>query len=64
MLQDAVRDSPKYIKVAAIVNMSILISVAATWLGLCIAAVIQTRELLRYLRKRTSAPQRTAFIGV
>jgi len=64
MLQDAVRDSPKYLKVAAIVNMSILISVASTWLGLCIAAILQTREFLRSVRKRISAPQRSAFIGV
>jgi hypothetical protein len=54
LLQDAVRDSPKYIELAAIVNMSILISVAGTWLGLCIAVPIQTWEFLKHLRQRSS----------
>ncbi len=62
--QYAVRDSPKYFKLVAIVNVSILISVAATWLGLCIAAIAQTWQFLRYLRKRASAPQCTASIEV
>jgi hypothetical protein len=57
VLADAVRDSAKYLKVVAIVNVSLLISVAATWLGLCIATVIQTWEFLRYLRKRVSPPR-------
>jgi hypothetical protein len=61
--QYAVRDSPKYFKLVAIVNVSILISVAGAWLGLCIAAIVQTWEFLRYLRKRTSAPQRIASLG-
>jgi len=62
-LQDAVRESPKYIKIAAIVNVSILISVGGAWLGLSIAAVVQTWEFLRYLRNRTSAPRQIASIG-
>jgi hypothetical protein len=63
LLQDAVRDSPKYFKLVAIVNVSILASVAFTWLGVCIAAIIQTWVFLRYLRNRVSAPQHTASIG-
>jgi hypothetical protein len=64
LLQDAVRDSAKYSKLVAIVNVSILASVAFTWLGVCIAAIIQTWEFLRYLRKRVSGtPQHTASIG-
>jgi hypothetical protein len=62
-LQDVVRDSPKYIEIAAIVNVSILVSVAGAWLGLCIAAIVQTWGFLRYLRKRTSAPPQIASIG-
>ena len=54
VLADAVRDSAKYLKVVAIVNLSLLISVAATWLGVCIATIVQTWALLRYLRKRPS----------
>lgn len=57
VLADAVRDSAKYIKVAAIVNVSLLVSVAGIWLGLCIASIIQTWALLMYLRKRPSSPR-------
>jgi hypothetical protein len=54
VLEDAVRDSPKYIRVAAIVNVSILVSLASAWLGVCIAGIVQTWEFLGYLRKRIS----------
>jgi hypothetical protein len=63
VLQDGVRDAPKYFKLVAIVNVSLLVSVASTWLGMCIATVIQTWAFLRYLRNRISAPQRAAAIG-
>jgi len=64
VLQDAVRDSPKYFKLVAIVNVSILISVAGAWLGLSIAAIAQTWAFLRYLRKRMSSPPQIASVGV
>lgn len=63
VLQDAVQDSPKYFKLAAIVNVSILASVVCTWLGVCIAAIIQSWEFLRYLRKRVSGTQQPASFG-
>jgi hypothetical protein len=59
----AVTNSAQYIRVAAIVNASIIISLASAWLGLSIAGVIQTWAFLRYLRKRTSLAQRSAPIG-
>jgi hypothetical protein len=52
VLTDAARNSAQYIRVAAIVNVSILISLASTWLGLSIAGVIQTWQFLQYLRKK------------
>lgn len=61
--QYAVRDSPKYFKLLAIVNVSVLISVGATWLGMCIAIVAQTWEFMRYLRTRRSAAPRTIQAG-
>ena len=64
LLRDAVRDSPKYFKLVAIVNVSALISVAGTWLGLCIATVIQTGVFLRYLSKRPSSAYRIAPLGL
>jgi len=57
VLEDAVRNSPKYFKLVAIVNVSLLISVASTWLGVGIAAVIQIWALLRYLRNRPLPPR-------
>ncbi len=63
VLQDAVQDSAKYSKLVAIVNVSILASVAFTWLGVCIAAIIQTWVFLSYLRKRVSGAQQPAHFG-
>lgn len=63
VLQDAVRNSPKYFQLAGIVNVSILASIVFAWLGVCIAAVLQIWEFLRYLRKRASGLQRSPSIG-
>ena len=63
VLQDAVRDSRHYIEIAAIVNVSILLSVAGTWLGLCIATIVQTWVFLNYLRQRSSHAQRAATVS-
>jgi len=63
VLRDAVRDSHKYIQTAAIVNISILLSVVGTWIGVSIAAVVQTWQFIRYLRKQPSGPQRPASIA-
>jgi len=51
VLVDAASASLQVKKTEAIVNVSILLSMAGTWLGLCIAFVIQTWELLRQIRK-------------
>jgi hypothetical protein len=64
VLRDVVRDSPKYIKIAAIVNVSILVSVAGAWFGLCIAAIIQTWQFMRYLHKRATGAPQAASSGV
>ena len=54
VLEEAVRGSHKYIQLAAIVNVSILLSVVGTWIGLSIAAMVQTWQFMRYLRRRNS----------
>jgi hypothetical protein len=41
-------------RIVAIVNVSVLLSLLGSWLGFCIAGVIQTWELMRKLRKRSS----------
>jgi hypothetical protein len=61
----ALRDgmmSAQYIKVAAIVNASILISLFCSWLGLCIALIVHTWQLVRHVRKRVSPPQQPASV--
>jgi hypothetical protein len=65
VLVDRVQDSVRYGKVAALVNVSVLLSIVGTWLGLSIAAVIQTWQLLRLVRKHmpqghNAAPSRAA----
>lgn len=52
VIAESARNSVQYNHIAAIVNALILISLAATWLGLCIAGTIQTWEFLRLVRKR------------
>jgi hypothetical protein len=49
------RDSEKYgqlSKIAAIVNVSILISLVCTWIGVGIGGAVHTWELLKYIRKQ------------
>src|ERR1700716_1506590 len=64
-LVDRAPDSARYSQIAALVNVSVLLSIVGTWLGLCIAAVIETWKLLRLVRKRVpqghnAAPFRAA----
>jgi hypothetical protein len=63
VLQDAVATSPKYFQLAGIVNVSILAGIVFGWLGVCIAAIAQTWQFVRYLRKRSSGVPRPASIG-
>jgi hypothetical protein len=64
VLTDAARNSPQYIRVAAIVNVSILVSLASAWIGLSIAGIVQTWLLMRYFYKRNSATPQAASINV
>jgi hypothetical protein len=57
VLQDSIGESRKYLQLVAIVNVSILLGVAGTWIGLCIATFTQTWQFMRYLRKRNSGTQ-------
>lgn len=63
-LADSAKDSAQYIRVAAVVNVSILISIAGAWLGLSIATIVQTWEFLTFLRKRSSGTNQPASMGV
>lgn len=61
-LTDAARNSVQYIRVAAIVNVSILIGMAGTWLGLSIAVVVQTWQFLKYVRKAVNRERPAASL--
>ena len=56
-LTDAARNSAQYIRVALVVNVSVLIGALGACLGLSIALVFQTWELLKYFRKATAREQ-------
>jgi hypothetical protein len=64
MLADSVKNPQHYIRIIAVVNASVLISLASTWLGLSIAGVVQTWHLMRYLRKRLSDANVPASLSV
>jgi len=61
---DNLKDSTHLIKIAAIVNVSILLSLVGAWIGLCIAAPIQAWEFMRYLRKRSAGTNQIATLHV
>ena len=54
VLANSVPASGQEIRLLAIVNASILISLIAAWCGCCIAGLVQAWQLLRTLRRRTS----------
>lgn len=61
-LADSVRNSPHYIGIAAIVNVSVLLSLVFTWFGVCIAAIVQTWQLMRYFLNRASHARDPALL--
>jgi len=52
VVANSVHASAQMNRVAAVVNASILLALAGTWLGLCIAGCIQTWQLMCHFRKR------------
>jgi len=64
MLANILMDSTHYLKIVAVVNASILLGLVGAWIGLCIAAPIQTWEFMSYLRKRSSGLHQIATLHV
>ncbi len=64
VLADGVQDSAHYVRIAAIVNASILLSLLSAWIGLSIAGIVQTWQFMRHARKWTSGMQHTASLHV
>ena len=53
----AAQGGEQSVKIAAVVNVSILVSLVCTWIGLCIAAVVQTWQSVRsFTRKESFTP--------
>jgi hypothetical protein len=63
VLTDAAQNSAQAIRTAAIVNVSILLSLLGTWLGLSIAMLVHLWKLMSYVRKRRSGTQQPASLA-
>ena len=63
-LTDAARNSAQYIRVAAIVNVSVLIGLAGCWLGFGIALVVHTWQFLKHVRKGARQQPQARFLEV
>ena len=64
VIADNLQDSVRYVKIAGIVNASILLSCVGAWVGLCIATPIEAWKFMSYLRKRTSGPHQPLILQV
>jgi cytochrome oxidase assembly protein ShyY1 len=62
VLANSVHGSAQLNRVAAYVNLSVLLTVLVTWFGLAIAVVVQAWVLLRHLRKRTAHARDPALL--
>ena len=65
MVADGVRSSRQYVgftKIATVVNVSGLICLVCTWVGVGIGGAVQTWELLKYIRKQRTASQPAASL--
>jgi hypothetical protein len=62
---DDVRSSEQFVrftKIAAIVNVALMISLVCTWVGLCIGGAVQVWELLKHIRKQGTVSQQPASV--
>jgi hypothetical protein len=60
----AAQGDEQAVKIAAVVNVSILVSLVCTWIGLCIAAVVQTGQSVRsFTRKESFTPGSASLHG-
>lgn len=62
VLTDAAKNSAQYVRVAAIVNRSILVSLVCAWFGLCIALVVHIWQFVRSIRQPSSGSQQPASL--
>jgi hypothetical protein len=65
MIADSVRGTKKYadlIKVAAIINVSALVWLVCTWVGVSIGGAVHLWELLKYIRKQRGVSQLPASL--
>jgi hypothetical protein len=60
--QNSAQHAVQLHRIAGIVNASVLITLAVTWFGFCIAGIIQAWQLMRVLRKRTPQARDPALL--
>jgi len=60
----AAQGGEQAVKIAAVVNVSILVSLVCTWVGLCIAAVVQTWQSVRSFTQTESFTPGSASLHV
>jgi hypothetical protein len=54
VVREGFENSAQCVRVAGLVNVSVLLSLVGTWIGLCIAAAVQAWRLTRQIRERIS----------
>jgi hypothetical protein len=62
VLANSAHASAQLNRVAAYVNLSVLLTVLVTWFGFAIAVLVQTWALMRHLRKRTAHTRDAALL--
>jgi hypothetical protein len=61
---DQAATSAQSVRVSAVVNVSVLLGLLGTWIGLCIAVPIQTWQFMRRLRNGTPGNEQSAPLHV
>ena len=62
VVSNSLQGSAHLTRVAAIVNLSVLLTLAVTWIGLCIAGLLQAWTLMRHFRKRAAHARDPALL--
>src|SRR5262252_1085257 len=60
ILADRVENSLPFVRIALVVNASIMIGLAGTWIGLCISIIVNSWKLLRSVHQKDSAAEHLA----
>ncbi len=62
VVANSLQNSVHLNRVTGVVNLSVLLTLAVSWIGLCIAGLLQTWTLMRHLRKRAAHTRDAALL--